>query len=99
MRILRNHENILTVYDIIPPKEPQTFAALLFIVEFVGANLDKIFETNQFLSTQHIQHILYQILSGLEYMHSMNIAHRDLKPANILINEDCSNKISSFDKS
>ena len=29
-----------------------------------------------------------QLLGGLKYLHSQNIAHRDIKPANILITND-----------
>ena len=45
---------------------------------------------------QHIQTFLYQLLSGLKYIHSANVIHRDLKPANILLNEDCTLKICDF---
>ena len=44
----------------------------------------------QYLTTEHIQTFLYQLLCGLKYIHS-SVIHRDLKPANILLNEDCSN--------
>eukprot|EP01084_Bolivina_argentea_P185180 319353_1 len=96
LRILRNHDSIVTLYDIIPPKEPRRFAALTLTFEFVDADLGKIFRTNQFFTTLHVQYMLYQILLGVKYMHSAKIVHRDLKPANLLINEDCSIKICDF---
>jgi len=94
--ILRNHDSIMTMFDIIPPMEPRRFAALTIVSEFVDADLSKIFRTNQFFTTLHVQYMLYQILLGTKYMHSAKIVHRDLKPANILINEDCSIKICDF---
>ena len=30
------------------------------------------------LSSDHIQYFVYQILRGLKYIHSANVAHRDL---------------------
>jgi len=96
LRILRNHDSIVTMYDIIPPKEPRRFGELTIVFEFVDADLSKIFRTNQFFTTLHVQYMLYQILLGTKYMHSAKIVHRDLKPANILINEDCSIKICDF---
>jgi mitogen-activated protein kinase 1/3 len=50
----------------------------------------------QYLTTEHIQTFLYQMLCGLKYIHSFSVIHRDLKPANILLNEDCSLKICDF---
>lgn len=50
----------------------------------------------QYLTTEHIQTFLYQMLAGLKFIHSASVIHRDLKPANILLNEDCSLKICDF---
>lgn len=96
LRILRSHDSIVSLYDIVPPKDPKRFASLTYSMQFLDADLGKIFRTNQFFSTLHVQYMLYQILLGMKYMHSAKIVHRDLKPANILINEDCSVKICDF---
>mmetsp|Transcript_95120 Transcript_95120/g.116462 ORF Transcript_95120/g.116462 Transcript_95120/m.116462 type:complete len:499 (+) Transcript_95120:106-1602(+) len=96
LRIVRNHDSIVKLHDIVPPLSPKHFAELILVFEFVDADLGKIFRTNQFFTELHVQYMLYQILLGLKYLHSAQIVHRDLKPANILINEDCSIKICDF---
>lgn len=48
------------------------------------------------VSEGQIQMILYDILCGLNYLHSANIIHRDIKPANILINEAGRSMLADF---
>jgi len=96
LRTLRNHEAIIDILDILPPKDLLTFNSLSIIFEFVDTDLAKLIASEQFFTTLHVQYMVYQILLGLKYMHSARIAHRDLKPANILVNEDCSLKICDF---
>ena len=68
--------------------------AFRFIVqEYMPTDLDKILETPQPLSEDHIQWLTYQLLRGLKFMHSANIIHRDLKPSNLLINATCDLKV------
>jgi len=59
----------------------------------VDTDLYKLIMSPQYLTTEHIQTFLYQMLTGLKYIHSFSCFHRDLKPANILLNEDCSLKV------
>lgn len=48
------------------------------------------------LTEYHVQTIMFNLLCGLNFVHSSGVIHRDLKPANILINEDCVAKICDF---
>ena len=43
-----------------------------------------------------IRHLMYQLLSGLAFIHSHGYVHRDIKPANLLLNRDYSLKIADF---
>lgn len=73
-----------------------TFDDLYFTCELMDTDLQKIINSNQKLSNDHVSFILYQVLRGLKYIHSSGIVHRDLKPSNILINENCQVKICDF---
>lgn len=48
------------------------------------------------LSEDHFQYFLYQILTGLHFLHSANVVHRDLKTRNLLIDANCNLKICDF---
>eukprot|EP00596_Hydrurales_sp_CCMP1899_P000447 CAMPEP_0119040786 /NCGR_PEP_ID=MMETSP1177-20130426/10814_1 /TAXON_ID=2985 /ORGANISM="Ochromonas sp, Strain CCMP1899" /LENGTH=557 /DNA_ID=CAMNT_0007006171 /DNA_START=93 /DNA_END=1763 /DNA_ORIENTATION=+ len=70
---------------------------LYLIFDFVDTDLSKIIRSDQYMTKEHVQYVLYQLLLGLKYMHSANVIHRDIKPANILVScVDCSVKIADF---
>jgi serine/threonine protein kinase len=69
---------------------------LYFVFEFIETDMHRLLSSAQFLTTPHIAYFMYQLLSGLQFLHSANIIHRDLKPANILLRENCSLKICDF---
>lgn len=59
-------------------------------------DLDRVINSRQGLSIDHVRFFIYQLLRGLKYLHSANVLHRDLKPSNILVNSNCDLKICDF---
>jgi serine/threonine protein kinase len=59
-------------------------------------DLDRVINSRQGLSIDHVRFFVYQILRGLKYIHSANVLHRDLKPSNLLVNSNCDLKICDF---
>lgn len=94
IRILKlvNHPNVVKLYEII-----ETSKTIFLIMEFVpcGELFDYIVARSK-LSEEQAAHFYQQILSGLEYLHKMNVIHRDLKPENLLLDEHNNIKIVDF---
>jgi mitogen-activated protein kinase 6 len=90
------HENVLQVYDVLPPPSYDTFQDIYVVSELMDIDLHQIIFSQQLLTDRHIQFFLYQILRGLKYIHSAHVLHRDLKPSNLLVNENCELKICDF---
>jgi serine/threonine protein kinase len=51
------------------------------------------------MQTDHIKYLFFEIMKGLNYIHSKGIIHRDLKPLNILVNDKWEVKINDFGQS
>jgi hypothetical protein len=100
LRTLGTNDCIVPLLDVVqPPTEDlNDFHDLYLVFDYVDTDLYKLIMSPQYLTTEHIQTFLYQMLIGLKYIHSCNVIHRDLKPANILLNEDCSLKVSTVYK-
>ena len=91
-----NHPNVVRMREIIRPSNLENFNELYVVMEHAQSDLKKLVKSSIHLEPDHIQMIIYNILAGMNYIHSCNVLHRDLKPANILINEDCEVKICDF---
>jgi serine/threonine protein kinase len=82
------------------------FTELYLVLEHCETDLGKIIDTPGhlltpspavFLRLEQIQHIMYQVLLAVNYLHSASVLHRDIKPANILINTaSCHVKLCDF---
>lgn len=91
------HENLLSVIDILPPmKGFGDFRDVYVVTPLMDVDLNVVLRSRQVLEENHMQYFIYQILRGLKYLHSANVAHRDLKPANLVTDISCALKIIDF---
>jgi hypothetical protein len=98
IKLLRHfqHENIISVLDILPPPSVSGYRDVYIISELMDTDLYRIIYSRQPLSGDHVQYFMYQILRALKYMHSANVVHGGLRPSNLLLNSNCDLKISDF---
>ena len=87
-----NHHNIIKTTEIISDS-----SRYYIIMEYCpkGELFNKIVEQQHF-NEEKSAFYYYQLISGIEYIHSKNICHRDLKPENLLLTEENELKIIDF---
>ena len=87
-----NHVNVIFVYDIIEDDENY-----YIVMEYCksGELFDYIVD-HQHLEEDEASVFFYQLINGVEYIHSLGIAHRDLKPENLLLTDNKILKIIDF---
>lgn len=83
INIIRNlkHPNLVELIEIISSGNK-----IEIILEFGGEDLRTYYSRIPYIKrVKEIKNIGFQVLNGLNYLHSLNIMHRDIKPDNILI--------------
>ena len=87
-----SHPNVITVSEIFESDD-----AYFTIMEYCdGGELFNYIVINKYLSEDKSSFFFYQLINGLEYIHSLGIVHRDLKPENLLLTHDHILKIIDF---
>ena len=87
-----NHINVIFVFEII--EDPENY---YIVMEYCkrGELFDYIVDHER-LTEDEAAIFFYQLINGVEYIHSKGIAHRDLKPENLLLTKDKTLKIIDF---
>jgi len=92
--IMKNlkHKNVVNLREVL-----QSETNIYIVLELItgGELFDRIVKNKRFNEPQ-ARFFFQQLMTGLIYCHSQNIAHRDLKPENLLLDKDDVLKISDF---
>ena len=87
-----NHPNIVTVYDFGEEGE-----VAYFVMEFIqGHELKQYLDSGVQFSLQKSLGYMIELLSALDYAHSLGIVHRDIKPANVMVDQSGRLKLTDF---
>lgn len=89
------HENIIGLQNILQPSTAN-FDVIYIVMDYMETDLRSVLMSGQPLIEEHLQYFTYQILRGLDCIHSVGVLHRDLTPSNILLNTNCDVKICDF---
>lgn len=90
-----HHPRIIELFDM-DIVDVDNFNEIYLVFNCMDASLHDVIHSDKPINIVQAQWILYQMLSGLKYIHAANVIHRDLKPANILVNVNCDIKICDF---
>lgn len=90
MRLLRGHENVVQIRDILMPDGNEQFTDVFVVLDLMPGTLKQAMTGLDDFCTRGF---LYQMLRGLAFLHSRGIFHRDLKPSNLLVNYECALRI------
>ena len=93
-----NHPNIVRLLDICPGPKYDKEMMLYLIFEHVEQDLEKFLKNCPApgLPRDKVKDLMWQLVCGVDYLHSHRIVHRDIKPQNTLVTNNGTLKIADF---
>jgi len=93
-----DHPNIVRLLDICHGQRQDREMVLYLVFEHMDQDLNLYIQRcpSPGLGSERIKDLMWQILSGVDFLHSHRIVHRDLKPQNILVSNDGTVKLADF---
>nr|QOY46759.1 cyclin-dependent kinase 6 [Ambystoma andersoni] len=92
------HPNVVRLFDVCTVSRTDRETKLTLVFEHVDQDLatylDKVPEPG--VPTETIKDMMFQLLQGLDFLHSHRVVHRDLKPQNILVTSSGQIKLADF---
>lgn len=96
LRLLRGHDNVIEIKDILVPSDRDRFNDTFVVFELMPCDLSRVISSAAPLNAVNIKYLMFQLLRGIRYLHAAGVLHRDIKPANILVDGKCRLKICDF---
>ena len=94
VRILKQlrHENIVSLIEVFRRKRK-----LYLVFEYVESTLLEALERHpEGLEPGEVRRIMWQLIRGVDYLHSHQVIHRDVKPENLLLSRSGILKLCDF---
>lgn len=92
------HPNVVRLFDVCTVSRTNRETKLTLVFEHVDQDLATYLEKapDAGVAPEVIKDMMYQLLQGLDFLHSHRVVHRDLKPQNILVTSRGQIKVADF---
>ncbi|TWW65721.1 Cyclin-dependent kinase 6 [Takifugu flavidus] len=92
------HPNVVRLFDVCTVSRTDRETRLTLVFEHVDQDLTTYLEKapDPGVPPETIKDMMYQLLQGLDFLHSHRVVHRDLKPQNILVTSGGQIKLADF---